>query len=300
MESFDAVLAELENSILTPNDITRLAGSLGTSKGAVEKDYVISKMLAIFTESPSLNTHFDKLVFKGGTAIKKAYFSDTRFSVDLDFSALPEFDPKPFLRGLKEAVERRYLGGLQFRDLQSKTRRRELGLHVRLLYDSVLAPRSESIRMEISLRKPMLKLLEQPIDTSPYFRIKPNPTIQTLSLGEILAEKARALLDRCAPRDMFDVWYLNKVESVGLDTKLLGAKLSEVYRTTPSEKERLHYRSLEDPKSAIPRINNVSEEDWNNELGALLTKRINVSLDEVKNFIVNDFLAHLPSLQITG
>src|SRR3989338_1242151 len=51
----------------------------------VEKDYALSYLLAGIAKQEKL-TH--SLVFKGGTALKKIFFGDYRFSVDLDFSTL--------------------------------------------------------------------------------------------------------------------------------------------------------------------------------------------------------------------
>jgi predicted nucleotidyltransferase component of viral defense system len=51
----------------------------------VEKDYILSYILAGIAMEPEL-AH--SLVFKGGTALKKSYFGDYRFSEDLDFSVI--------------------------------------------------------------------------------------------------------------------------------------------------------------------------------------------------------------------
>lgn len=49
----------------------------------LERDYLLSWVLAGIGQVDSLR---DTLVFKGGTALKKCYFGDYRFSEDLDFS----------------------------------------------------------------------------------------------------------------------------------------------------------------------------------------------------------------------
>ena len=49
----------------------------------VEQDYVLSWALKGISQIPTLKKN---LVFKGGTALKKMYFGDYRFSQDLDFS----------------------------------------------------------------------------------------------------------------------------------------------------------------------------------------------------------------------
>jgi hypothetical protein len=50
----------------------------------IEKDYAISYILAGVASQTMLN---ETLIFKGGTALKKLFFGDYRFSEDLDFSA---------------------------------------------------------------------------------------------------------------------------------------------------------------------------------------------------------------------
>ena len=58
---------------------------LGIPWEVLERDYLLSWVLAGVVQVPALS---DTLVFKGGTALKKCYFGDYRFSEDLDFSGL--------------------------------------------------------------------------------------------------------------------------------------------------------------------------------------------------------------------
>ena len=58
---------------------------LGIPWEALERDYLLSWILAGVSRTPVLR---DTLVFKGGTALRKCYFGDYRFSEDLDFSTL--------------------------------------------------------------------------------------------------------------------------------------------------------------------------------------------------------------------
>ena len=58
---------------------------LGIPWDVLERDYLLSWVLAGIGQVASLR---DTLVFKGGTALKKCYFGDYRFSEDVDFSAL--------------------------------------------------------------------------------------------------------------------------------------------------------------------------------------------------------------------
>ena len=51
----------------------------------IERDYLLSWVLAGISSGTALK---ETLVFKGGTALKKCYFGEYRFSEDLDFSGL--------------------------------------------------------------------------------------------------------------------------------------------------------------------------------------------------------------------
>jgi predicted nucleotidyltransferase component of viral defense system len=71
---------------------------LGLPWEVFERDYLLSWLLAGIGQVPSL---CDTIVFKGGTALKKCYFGDYRFSEDLDFSGL---DGAPTGDALERAV----------------------------------------------------------------------------------------------------------------------------------------------------------------------------------------------------
>ena len=57
---------------------------LQVPREVLERDYVLSWVLAGLVGEESLS---QSLIFKGGTALKKCYFGDYRFSEDLDFSS---------------------------------------------------------------------------------------------------------------------------------------------------------------------------------------------------------------------
>jgi len=83
--------------MLTEEEIRRIARKKGMSVGLVEKDYVIEWLLKGIYESKLK----EDLTFKGGTAIKKAYFQKFwRYSHDLDFTSFS--DPK----ALRERLEK--------------------------------------------------------------------------------------------------------------------------------------------------------------------------------------------------
>ena len=72
---------------MTPlrNRLEQARQRFGAPWEVLERDYLLSWILAGIDRVPVLGR---KLVLKGGTALRKCYFGDYRFSEDLDFSAL--------------------------------------------------------------------------------------------------------------------------------------------------------------------------------------------------------------------
>ena len=70
--------------MIPPREISRLAHQLSLRDKTIEKDYLLSWVLLAIANSPLR----EQLAFKGGTAIKKIYVPDYRFSEDLDFTVL--------------------------------------------------------------------------------------------------------------------------------------------------------------------------------------------------------------------
>ncbi len=79
--------------------LKRRARESGVRLDILEKDYALSYLLTAIAEEPTLEK---ELVLKGGTALRKCYFPDHRFSEDLDFStrspgAIPNVGEKIFV-----------------------------------------------------------------------------------------------------------------------------------------------------------------------------------------------------------
>jgi len=67
--------------MITQGEISRTASRTHKQDRVIEKDYVITWLLLGIADSPLAGV----LAFKGGTALKKMYFTNYRFSEDLDF-----------------------------------------------------------------------------------------------------------------------------------------------------------------------------------------------------------------------
>ena len=69
--------------MISKADLQRLANREKIALGVLEKDYVLTEVLKALSQVPALS---ELLVFKGGTALRKVYFPDWRYSEDLDFT----------------------------------------------------------------------------------------------------------------------------------------------------------------------------------------------------------------------
>jgi len=201
--------------------LRKSAGSLRVAQPVVEKDYALSYLLAGIATEPTLR---ETLVFKGGTALKKLYFGDYRFSEDLDFTA----QGAPRLRELEKAIEgavREMEGSLSAHGpFQVETSRyRERDPHpggqdafmARVKFPWHPGPLCR-IKIEITHDEP---LLLAPVRRALIHGYEEDLAVDVLCypLAEIVAEKMRALLqtqqkllargwNRPRARDYYDLW----------------------------------------------------------------------------------------------
>ncbi|MDI6819977.1 MAG: nucleotidyl transferase AbiEii/AbiGii toxin family protein [Candidatus Hodarchaeaceae archaeon] len=176
--------------MLTAEELHKLAMRFGIPMGVVEKDYMLTSFLH------NLSSLTKNLTFKGGTAIKKVYLATSRFSEDLDFTAMRKQDFEKLLRRAGE--------GIGF-ELKSVVKGKK-SFSASVQYRGPLNHPS-SVLVEISSRERLLL----PRKVMPV--IHPYPDISrfgfpTMHVKEIVAEKLRAAYMRGDPRDFFDLYQL--------------------------------------------------------------------------------------------
>ncbi|MEI6531157.1 MAG: nucleotidyl transferase AbiEii/AbiGii toxin family protein [bacterium] len=201
------------------------ASQTGFAARLIEKDYFCSLILALLaTAGPN------PLVFKGGTCLSKVYAGFYRLSEDLDFAVPLETDSSRGERRrqgilLKETVAAMLARApcfLQAEPLSGQNESRQyLGS---VTYRSLLNNQDETIRIEISLREPLLlpvynglpqTLLRHPVSGRPAETV-PIPCLAQL---EAWAEKFRATLSRpdVAVRDFFDIDFAHRKQLLPLN-----------------------------------------------------------------------------------
>ncbi|MCX6771840.1 MAG: nucleotidyl transferase AbiEii/AbiGii toxin family protein [Candidatus Micrarchaeota archaeon] len=187
----------------------------GIPLAIMEKDYALSVALLELSKT-ALN---GSAVFKGGTAIKKVYFPNARFSEDLDFTA-PMIGQEEITRLLKAMLENKELLGIRFGRLEHE--KTSAGLRISIKFAGFLA-QPQRIRFDFSFREnAFLPPVEKEVVDS-YSLGKAG--VLTLQVEEILAEKIQAAFSRTVARDLYDIWFLLK-NGVKADGVLICRKFS--------------------------------------------------------------------------
>ena len=201
-----------------------LARERGVGLEILQKDYALSYLLAGIEQTPGLG---NQIVLKGGTALKKVYYSNYRFSEDLDYSTtrlgfLPNGDV------LMQAAVERLVSLLNERgpfevQLEALTLRlphpgQQMAYTVRVRFPDQRQSLCR-LKVEITVDEPViLPAEERPVlhEFAEPLQVK----VRVYTLAEIVAEKLRALLQSQTKltergwgasrvcRDYYDLWFV--------------------------------------------------------------------------------------------
>ena len=204
--------------MIRKEDLLQIARFKGLAPRLAELDY--------FQDIALLNIAREfgnKLIFKGGTCLYKAYKLN-RFSEDLDFTAA---------KGFKEAMLYRLPSFFNLLNIQSKMKVESFTKSINI-YLEVLGPlyegRKESIAriiFNISRRERVLLPINRFSHAPLYQEIRPFDLF-IMDENEILAEKVRAIHERNKARDVYDLWHLLKRRLLPFNFKLVNKKLSSI------------------------------------------------------------------------
>jgi predicted nucleotidyltransferase component of viral defense system len=199
------------NLALLSNRLAK-AGGRRIPEGVLERDYCLAWFLIGLSRTPLR----ERLAFKGGTALKRCYFGDYRFSEDLDFTLRADV-PFEVIRQELEPVfaEVGRAGGLTIRFAHEDRQSHQNSHTFYLSYEGPLpaTARPKEVKVDITIREEVVFPLEARRVLRAYEEYQDLPedaAVLTYSLREIAAEKVVALLDaaRNEPRDLFDIWFL--------------------------------------------------------------------------------------------
>jgi predicted nucleotidyltransferase component of viral defense system len=174
----------------------------------IEKDYLLTWVLQAIAASPLR----DLLAFKGGTAIKKIYMPDYRFSEDLDFTLL---DTHTTNADLQAVIEGLFPWLAREANITLATRKMETHAGGNpTIYVNYSGPLQASIanrflKVDFSRDEVLVFPSERrPVRSSYSDCQSQRDELVVYSLEEIMAEKLRSLLTRTEPRDLYDIHYL--------------------------------------------------------------------------------------------
>lgn len=188
-------------------------------EAVLERDYCLAWFLVGLSRSPLR----DNLAFKGGTALKRCYFGNYRFSEDLDFSLTKATNLESILAGFKKI----YTGIKESSGVIIRFSRKDRKSHQNshsfyLAYEGPLPGTTiREVKVDITIEERFVLPLQKKRILKGYQEYEDLPedaAIQVYSLEEILSEKVVALTDRARnePRDFYDVWYLLEKEDMAI------------------------------------------------------------------------------------
>jgi len=192
--------------MISAAEVAKLAHRLGVGDRVIEKDYVLSWLLVAIAQSELRSG----LTFKGGTALKRCYYPEYRFSEDLDFTLRVDLAHDDLVRVFETLFP--WLGRRTNLTLTLRSAEQSVFESTTLLINYVgpLRARLGSRHLKVDITRGEL-LLYPPTERllqAPYSDYPPDVTLPTYPLEEILVEKLCALMGRTEPRDLYDVYWL--------------------------------------------------------------------------------------------
>jgi hypothetical protein len=247
-----------QKNISRISNMTCVQGKKRIPENVIERDYCLSWFLFGLGQS-SLR---EVLVFKGGTALRRCYFKDYRFSEDLDFTLLTKISLMQIFAELNKIFEWvKRESGIEFS--LGKVEEVHLNTHTFYMdYNGPLQGGTRSAKVDITIiEKLMFPVVEKSLIRSyeEYTDFPEELTILVYSIEEIMIEKICALLTRARnePRDLFDIYCLITEKDIDLEQL--------VY----SLQSKMEFKGLapEESATAFDRKEKLLKKMWKTRLG---------------------------------
>jgi len=194
-------------------------------EAVLERDYCLAWFLVGLSRSPLR----DVLAFKGGTALKRCYFGNYRFSEDLDFTLARATSLETILAELEKIfVDVKKASGVITRYSREDRKPHQNCHSFYLAYEGPLpGTMVKEVKVDITINERLVLPLQERLVLKGYEEYEDLPddaAVLVYSLEEILSEKVVALTDRARnePRDLYDVWYLTERENIDVSTLIPG------------------------------------------------------------------------------
>lgn len=232
--------------MITKKELEEIARLKGMNLGNAEKDYLLDIALL----SISRNTK-NELVFKGGTCLYK-FYNLSRFSEDLDFSAVKEIDVDKLIQKVILDFEK---FGIKANMHKKKEPYNSILITLRIEGPLFNGKSMSYANIGIDINKKSEVMMVPDINTyTPIYQEVPQINVLCMALEEIFSEKIRALMSRERARDLFDLHFLLQ-KGISADELLISKKM-------------LYYNEKFYVKKLCSKISMFSS-NWNKELVGL-------------------------------
>ncbi len=222
--------------------IQQAARERRVSQLVIERDYAQSYVLAGIARTEAL---IQALVFKGGTALKKVYFGQYRFSEDLDFSMVGGPRDRELEDAIGAAISAAQKAARELTPLTFTVERYE-GRDPHPSGQEAFVVRVEfpwqrqpvvPVKVEVTHDEPLL-LPAPPRPITHGYDERLDVSVRTYSLEEIAAEKLRSTRQtharlvargwaRSRARDYYDLWHLVRQASGRINWSQVSAVLPD-------------------------------------------------------------------------
>lgn len=247
----------------------------------LQQDYLLSWVLVSLYSHPLLK---NSLVFKGGTALKKCYFGEYRFSEDLDFTAtqLAPTNQELFL-ALEEVCEDAQNRMNEYAPIRLEFKRHleknphPHGQEAFSIHGQFPWQREPLTKVMVEISKEEHLLLNSHIKPILHnYDETVNQQIRVYALEEIVLEKLRAILQhtkklhereisRSRARDYYDLWRI-----FGMFENQLNLKLIRTLLPLKCDNKGVSFKGVND--FFDPKMIAEVEKTWNQWLGPLVSE----------------------------
>ncbi len=181
-------------------DLEKIASETGFIRDNLEKIFRLYDVLKFLNENPLFA---ESLALKGGTAINLLVFDLPRLSVDIDLDFTKSCLKEEMLQ-IRDQINKEIVNYLFSQDYTlSPNTRNPHSLDSWVFYYQNAAGNKDNFKIEInySMRNHILSLINKEAE----FDFLPRNRIRGLSPLELFGSKIKALLERGAARDLYDV-----------------------------------------------------------------------------------------------
>ena len=217
--------------MIQPREIQSIAGKEGVRDTQIEKDYVISWIIYGIANNTFLRKY---LIFKGGTVLKKVYFPEYRFSEDIDFTFNgKDFDINAIKSALNEIIEWIYEESRISLTIKDETQHETKNFNFYISYTGPLGGvgANKDIKVDISQDEIIYNSHEEKHIVNKYSDLEQKKySILCYTIGEVIAEKMRSLMQRTIPRDIYDLWYLFEIEGLDIEDYIYAFQDKAIYK----------------------------------------------------------------------